>query len=117
MVPLARPNSLVSARAEGMRSPGFNNPLAMALAKPIVDLAIKRFGRRWIQRRDLAGLCDGHGLANSQMDEKSLCHNGADRRRATNTTLQRSGSARPATSWTSRNFHSWTLDLGHEVRK
>ena len=30
MVPLANPNSLVSARAEGMRSPGFNIPLAMA---------------------------------------------------------------------------------------
>ena len=34
-------------------------------AKPIVDLAVKRCGRRWIQRRDLAGLCDAHGLANS----------------------------------------------------
>ena len=32
-------------------------------AKPIVDLAIERFGRRWIQRRDLAGLGDAHGLA------------------------------------------------------
>ena len=34
-------------------------------AKPIVDLPIERFGRRRIQRRDLAGFCDGHGLASS----------------------------------------------------
>ena len=28
-----------------------------SVAKPIVDLPVERFGRRWIQRRDLAGLC------------------------------------------------------------
>ena len=36
-------------------------------AKPIVDLAIKRFGRRWIQRRDFADLCDGHQLLTSSV--------------------------------------------------
>src|SRR6185295_10949127 len=40
-------------------------------AKPIVDLAIKRFGRRWIQRRDLAGLRDAHGLAISASELKT----------------------------------------------
>ena len=31
-------------------------------AKPIVDLAIKRLSRGWIQRRDVAGVCGGHGV-------------------------------------------------------
>ena len=31
-------------------------------ANAIVDLPIKRRGRRWVQRRDIAGLRDGHGL-------------------------------------------------------
>ena len=72
MVPLARPNSLVSARAEGMRSPGFNKPAGNGATKPVIDLTIKRLGCRRIQWRKLAGVCDCHGLAVSADGRKVI---------------------------------------------
>ena len=78
-------------------------------AKPIVDLAIKRFGRRWIQRRDLAGLRDGHG---TPQDDKSRQTGRTDY--ATSLTAPRRGSC---ITWTSREFHSWPLDVGHDASR
>ena len=79
-------------------------------AKPIVDLAIKRFGRRWIQRRDLAGLCDGHGLAPTlqvQLDNLVTPISPASGASACNTINH----GPVAIS------NSWTLGIGHEVSR
>ena len=77
-------------------------------AKPVVDLSVKRGGRFWIQRRDIADLRDGHGMTHSDSCVRRCLEVQAS---------MQTRSKLACITWTSCNSHSWPLDGGHEVSK